>query len=50
MVEKFVQVDGLRIRYLEEGSGPAVIPSTALLWVRPPMFGNAIFPRLRATV
>jgi 4,5:9,10-diseco-3-hydroxy-5,9,17-trioxoandrosta-1(10),2-diene-4-oate hydrolase len=25
MVEKFVQVDGLKTRYLEEGSGPAVV-------------------------
>ncbi|TMA04571.1 MAG: alpha/beta fold hydrolase [Deltaproteobacteria bacterium] len=25
MVEKFVQLDGLRIRYLEEGTGPAAI-------------------------
>jgi 2-hydroxy-6-oxonona-2,4-dienedioate hydrolase len=25
MVEKFVQVDGLKTRYLEEGSGPEVL-------------------------
>jgi pimeloyl-ACP methyl ester carboxylesterase len=46
MVEKFVQVDGLRIRYLEEGSGPAVIllhgaslGSSADVWERnlPPL-------------
>jgi hypothetical protein len=35
---KYVQVDGLKTRYIEDGTGPAASRCTALLWDPPPMF------------